>query len=85
MIGAQVFKTNEAPRYITGTISCAACFGLQVIVAFLWRLWYMYENRRRERLLAAEGLSEEEQQRRGKVLGEQDTPDMKNIHFRYTM
>lgn len=45
----------------------------------------MWENRRRERIVLSMGISKEEQERRGKELGEQDVTDMKNIYFRYTM
>jgi MFS transporter, ACS family, allantoate permease len=85
MIGAQLFRTHEAPRYITGTIACSACFGLQAILAIIWRLWYMYENRRRDKVAAEGGLSEEEQKRQGVEMGQQDVPDLANPHFRYTM
>lgn len=84
MVGAQVFRTKDAPRYITGTVACSVCFGLEVIVIILWRLWYTYENRRRDRIAAESGLSKEEQEQRGQELGFQDVTDLKNPHFRYT-
>ncbi|KAH8885264.1 MFS general substrate transporter [Thozetella sp. PMI_491] len=85
MVGAQVFRTEDAPRYVGGTIACSVCFGLEILVVIAWRLWYMYENRRRDRLAAESGLSKEDQERLGRELGEQDVTDMKNPHFRYTM
>ncbi|GKZ76368.1 hypothetical protein AnigIFM56816_006628 [Aspergillus niger] len=85
MAGAQVFKTKDAPRYVSGTVACSVCFALEAIVILLWRGWYMWENRRRERIVLSMGISKEEQERRGKELGEQDVTDMKNIYFRYTM
>ena len=85
MVGSQVFRTSDAPRYYNGTIVCSASFGVQVLVIILWRLWYMRENRRRDREAAASGVSKEEQLRLGSVLGEQDVTDRKNPHFRYAM
>ncbi|VUC36597.1 unnamed protein product [Clonostachys rosea] len=85
MVGAQVFRTADAPRYLSGTIACSACFGLEVIVIIMWRLWYMYENRRRDRIAAESGLSKAEQENEGRLLGEQDVTDRKNPYFRYAM
>lgn len=85
MAGAQVFRTKDAPRYLSGTIACCVCFGLEIFVIILWRLWYMWENRRRDRLAAESGLSKEEQERLGQELGRKDVTDRNNPHFRYTM
>ena len=45
----------------------------------------MYENRRRDRWLADQGISKEEAERLGRELGARDTTDLKNPYFRYTM
>ncbi|KAL1872502.1 hypothetical protein Plec18167_006620 [Paecilomyces lecythidis] len=79
MAGAQVFKTKDAPRYVSGTIACSA------IVILLWRFWYMWENRRRDGLIAESGLTKDEQEQKGKELGEQDITDLQNPYFRYSM
>lgn len=85
MVGAQVFRTKDAPRYVSGTIACSVCFGLEVFVIIAWRLWYMRENRRRDRLAAESGKTKEEQELEGQRFGEQDMTDLENPHFRYTM
>ncbi|KAK8038306.1 MFS transporter [Apiospora phragmitis] len=85
MAGAQVFQTKDAPRYLAGTITCSACFGGQIIVIALWMLWYMYENRPRDREAAAAGISKEKQERLGRELGEADKTDRENPHFRYAL
>ena len=85
MAGAQVFKTKDAPRYIGGTIACSVCFGAEIVVIVLWRLWYMRENKRRDHLVAESGISAEEIARCGRVNGEQDMTDLENVHFRYSM
>ena len=85
MGGVQVFKTKDAPRYVSGTVSCSICFILEAIVILLWRLWYMWENRRRDRLVAESSLTKEEQAQRGQELGERDVTDLQNPYFRYSM
>lgn len=85
MVGAQVFRTKDAPRYVSGTIACSVCFGLEILVIIAWRLWYVYENRRRDRVAADSGKSKEEQALEGQHFGEQDMTDLQNPHFRYTM
>ncbi|PYH93384.1 MFS general substrate transporter [Aspergillus ellipticus CBS 707.79] len=85
MAGAQVFKTKDAPRYVSGTVACSVCFALEAIAILLWRFWYMWENRRRDKIVAESGLSKEEQGQRGRELGENDATDMENVYFRYTM
>jgi ACS family allantoate permease-like MFS transporter len=84
MAGAQVFKTTDAPRYLTGTVVCAACFAAEVVVIVFWGLWYVYENKRRDCIAAASGMSREEQERIGQEFGYRDITDLKNPHFRYT-
>ncbi|KAL2833327.1 major facilitator superfamily domain-containing protein [Aspergillus cavernicola] len=85
MIGAQVFQTKDAPRYMAGTITCCACFGAEVVIIVVWRLWYMYENRRRDRVAEQEGLGKEEIKRLGQRLGAADKTDFENLYFRYSM
>ncbi|RDW63551.1 hypothetical protein BP6252_11096 [Coleophoma cylindrospora] len=83
--GSFVFKTSDAPRYVSGTIACSICFALEFGIILAWRFWYMYENNRRDKAAAASGLTKEEQEAEGRLLGEQDVTDMMNPHFRYTM
>lgn len=45
----------------------------------------MWQNRRRDRKAAESGITKEEQERLGRELGESDTTDLENPHFRYTM
>ena len=85
MVGSQVFRTKDAPRYVLGTIVCSACFGLQFFVLLGWRLYYMWENKRRDRLMVEMGVSEEDRVRLARELGEQDKTDRQNIYIRYAM
>lgn len=85
MCGSQIFRTVDAPRYIPGTIGCGICFGLNFILVIIWRYYYVWQNKRRDRAAAASGMSAKEQEAAGRELGELNVTDMKNPHFRYTL
>lgn len=68
------------PRYIPGTTGCAVSFGLEFLVIVMWRLTLVLRNRRREKLLREQGLTEEERVAKAKLLGEQDCTDFENIY-----
>ncbi|KAI0109342.1 MFS general substrate transporter [Hypoxylon sp. NC0597] len=85
MVGSQIFTAKDAPRYIHGTIGCAVCFGIEFFLLILWRVVLVMRNRRRDKQLREQGLTEEERVERGKQLGEQDYTDFENPYFRYTM
>ena len=51
-----------------------------VIVA--WRVWLVYQNRRRTKIVEAMGLTQQEAERRGQELGAQDVTDVDNPFFR---
>ena len=78
MVGSQIFKSEDAPRYIPGTIGCAVCFALQFGLIVLWRLVLARRNRKRDQEVLADGLSEEEMVRSAKELGEGDVTDFEN-------
>ncbi|KAI0402214.1 MFS general substrate transporter [Xylaria palmicola] len=85
IVGSQIFNYRDAPRYTPGTTGCAVAFGLQFLVIVMWRLTLVLRNRRRDELLRARGVTEEDRVARAKILGEQDYTDTENIYFRYTM
>lgn len=85
MCGSQIFRTADAPAYIPGTIGCAVCLGAQFVLITVWRLYYVWQNKRRDRAAEASGISKEEQERLGRELGEQNVTDLQNPHFRYTL
>lgn len=85
MCGSQIFKTKDAPQYIPGTIGCAVCLGAEFVLIGCWRGYYMWQNRKRDRMAAESGITKEEQERLGRDMGEQDVTDLKNPHFRYTL
>lgn len=83
MTGSQIFKSEDSPRFVPGTVGCAVCFGLEFLLFIVWRLVYVFRNRRRQRKLAEDGISEEERVARAQELGEQDTTDFKNPYVSF--
>lgn len=69
---------NGQPRYIPGTIGCAVCFGLEFCLIVIWRFTLVMRNRRRDKMMAEQGMTEEERIKKGKEMGEQDFTDFQN-------
>lgn len=72
MIGPQVFRASDAPRYIRGLIVVAAMLALVFILCISWLLYLVAENKRRRKVLAQMGVSEEERLLKNKINGELD-------------
>ncbi|KAK0241548.1 MFS general substrate transporter [Armillaria nabsnona] len=85
MCGSQIFKSNEAPSYKSGTIECCACFGFEFLLIIAWRTILVSRNRRRDKEMLSDGLTPEEREMQGKINGESDMTDFENPHFRYTL
>ncbi|EOD47610.1 putative major facilitator superfamily transporter protein [Neofusicoccum parvum] len=84
MCGSQIFKSADAPRYIPGTIGASVALGAEFVLICSWRLYYVWQNKRRDRIAAESGVSKEEQERIGREMGENNVTDLQNPHFRYT-
>ncbi|GAB1743724.1 hypothetical protein NU219Hw_g646t1 [Hortaea werneckii] len=85
MCGSQIFKSEDAPRYIPGTTGASVCLGMEFVLICCWRAYYVWQNWRRERAARESGVGSEEQERMGRELGERNVTDLQNPHFRYTM
>lgn len=48
-IGPQTFRSNDAPRYFPALATVLGCFVLLEIVLFSLRVWYISQNKRRDR------------------------------------
>ncbi|EOO00485.1 putative mfs general substrate transporter protein [Phaeoacremonium minimum UCRPA7] len=83
-IGAQVFRAQDAPRYIPAIIVCSTMYGLEFVVMVAWRYYYVWQNARRDRLVAAMGMTPEESLHQGSLNAESDMTDVENVHFRYS-
>ncbi|KAF8915353.1 major facilitator superfamily domain-containing protein [Mucidula mucida] len=85
MCGSQIFKSTDAPKYVPGIIGCCICFGLEFLVIIIWRTLLVLRNRRRNKAMESDGLTDEERERQAKEYGERDMTDFENPHFRYTL
>lgn len=97
IIGSQIFRPSDAPKYLKGLIGCAVSELILCAFAAGWWVYYEWTNRRRERAFIASGMTKEEQAFQRKLAGEADLTDiqvsifrtinpltLQNIHFRYT-
>ncbi|KAK1842642.1 major facilitator superfamily transporter [Colletotrichum chrysophilum] len=82
-VGAQMFVASDAPKYIRGLTACAVLYCVEFCSMGAWRFYYIWENRRRAKLIREQGISEEESERLGKLNAEADMTDRENIHFKY--
>ncbi|KAH0282550.1 MFS general substrate transporter, partial [Aureobasidium sp. EXF-3399] len=85
MAGSQIFKAKDAPYYVPDVVGCAICFGLEFAVLVAWRIILVLRNRGLDKIIANDGLMEEERALRAKKMGEEDKTDFKNPYFRYTL
>ncbi|GAC96617.1 allantoate transporter [Pseudozyma hubeiensis SY62] len=72
MIGPQVFRASDAPRYIRGLIVVASMLALVFVLCICWLIYLVTENKRRRKVLAQMGVSEEERLLKNKINGELD-------------
>ncbi|PBK61772.1 MFS general substrate transporter [Armillaria solidipes] len=85
MCGSQIFRSKDAPTYTPGVVGCSICFGLDFLVIVAWRTTLVLRNRRRDKAMLMDGLTQEERETQGKINGEADMTDFENLYFRYTL
>jgi ACS family allantoate permease-like MFS transporter len=78
MVGSQILRTEDAPRYTSGTVRCAVCFGLENFLICLWRVVLVWRNRNKDAKIKNDGLGAERRTKRGRKLGEKDYTDFEN-------
>ncbi|KAF7352775.1 CNF01220-like protein [Mycena venus] len=83
MIGTQVFRASDAPRYVKGLTAISVIFGIQIIVTIAWKTYYSLENARRDREQITAGISDVENDEINKEAGATDKTDLENRSFRY--
>ncbi|GKT48938.1 putative transporter [Colletotrichum spaethianum] len=78
-IGPQVFRAKDAPRYFLALAVILGCFVLLVIVLFVLRTYYVWQNKLREGKIA-----------RGEAVADaththafEDMTDKEDVNFRY--
>ncbi|KXJ90351.1 major facilitator superfamily domain-containing protein [Microdochium bolleyi] len=82
-IGAQMFVASDAPKYLRGLTACGVLYCVEFTCIACWRFYYVWENKRRAKIIAERGISEEEALRLGKLNAEADMTDRENIFFKY--
>ncbi|KAL2822888.1 major facilitator superfamily domain-containing protein [Aspergillus granulosus] len=82
-VGAQIMTPSDAPKYTRGITTCGILYVVEFCSMGAWRAYYVWENKRRAKIIAEMGISEEESERLGKVNAENDMTDRENVHFRY--
>ncbi|KAH8895550.1 MFS general substrate transporter [Thozetella sp. PMI_491] len=82
-VGAQMFVASDAPKYIKGITACGVLYCVEFISMGLWRTYYVWENRRRAKIIAEQGHHPEEIERLGRLNAESDMTDRENIYFKY--
>ncbi|KAL4877384.1 major facilitator superfamily domain-containing protein [Aspergillus karnatakaensis] len=82
-VGAQMFVASDAPKYVRGITACGVLYFVEFCSMGAWRFYYIWENKRRAKIIAEQGISEEESERLGKLNAEADMTDRENIHFKY--
>lgn len=55
----------------------------RIIINTVWRIIYVVRNRRKDKLIANDGLTPEERVKEGKRLGEADATDFENPYVRF--
>ncbi|TXT04784.1 hypothetical protein VHUM_04052 [Vanrija humicola] len=83
IIGSQVMRPSDAPRYFKGlTVSAVFMLFSTVNLGHWW--WYLWwQNKKRDEAFAASGMTLEEREHLNRVAGENDVTDLQNKHFRY--
>ena len=82
IIGAETFRTVEAPGYISGKASIVATLSVLCFVLIALRLYNDHLNKRNKK--EVEGLSEQQKDEMRQKMAFADQTDRKNIFFVYT-
>lgn len=77
LIGPQTFKSNEAPTYTSAKLAIVICGAIALFTLILIWIYYIYENRRRDRSGVAEVQIEN--------IEFADLTDKENPNFRYVI
>lgn len=79
IIGPLTFTGYTAPQYIPAKVAIMACLSLGVLGALVLRGWYVWENKRRDRLAAEGGIPHIQDAEF------MDLTDKQNLEFRYAL
>ncbi|EGV63899.1 hypothetical protein PSN45_004020 [Yamadazyma tenuis] len=79
IVGPQVFRANEDPRYLTAFGTHLGCYAALILLLLFLRLWLMRENRRKEKLIES-GVATADVHLKHAF---DDLTDRENVNFRY--
>ncbi|KAK0277893.1 hypothetical protein LTR35_009729 [Friedmanniomyces endolithicus] len=83
IVGANIFDTREAPRYFSALTGMIVCYCATIALAgFLW-VFMAWENKRRDRVLAAGERTVVDSEDKAVLDGFKDRTDKENQGFRY--
>ncbi|AOA61286.1 Allantoate permease [Komagataella phaffii CBS 7435] len=78
-VGPQVFRAQDAPRYLTAFGTHMGCYAALITLLVFMRLWLMRENYRKEKMIErGEALRDEHLKH-----AFEDLTDRENVNFRY--
>ncbi|BEI81330.1 hypothetical protein CcaverHIS002_0204900 [Cutaneotrichosporon cavernicola] len=83
IIGSQVMRPSDGPKYLKGLTVCAVVQILCMVNTCVWWWHYARQNRKRDAELAVSGMTEEERKHQNQLAGSSDLTDIQNQHFRY--
>lgn len=76
IIGSQVMRPSDAPRYTKGVTGCAVVMLFNCVLMLSWRVYYVRTNKKRDAKFAESGMTLEEQDYQRKLAGEADMTDI---------
>jgi cbb3-type cytochrome oxidase subunit 3 len=81
LVGAQIMRPSDAPRYTKGLTAAAVILIANIVLTANWWWYYVRENRKRRAENA--GMTEEERVKQAEVNGVRDLTDRQNRQFVY--
>jgi predicted MFS family arabinose efflux permease len=84
IVGSQIMRPSDAPKYLKGLTGCAICLILNVTNLAFWLWYYRRTNKRRDREFAETGMNAEVKEHEMRLAGKTDLTDIQNTHFRYS-
>lgn len=60
----------------------AIVMAVTVVLIYAWRMWLVYQNKKKAKIVADMGLSPAEEEKKGQQLGSEDLTDVENPFFR---
>ena len=79
IIGPLTFTSQSAPNYIPAKITIIVTCAAAAVLTIMLQLYYIWENRRRERLVSEGGIEHKTD------IEFADVTDRKNLEFRYRL